>query len=73
MFIDKSFKIIPLVIVSGKPPLFEIITPQPLLEASRLVRPNGSFHLEQTTAMLVFSKFNKTSLCFLKPNRFNFL
>jgi len=60
-FTDKFFNIIPFVIVSGKPPLLEMITPHPLLDASKLVLPNGSFHLEQTTAMLVFSKLNKTS------------
>ena len=52
----------PLLIVSDKPPRSEIITAQPLLEASKLVLPNGSFHLEQTTAIFVFSKFFKTSL-----------
>ena len=39
--------------VSGKPPLFVIITAQPLAEASKLVLPKGSFHLEQTTDILV--------------------
>ena len=57
----------PLVIVSGRPPLFVIITAQPQLEASKLVLPNGSCHLEQTTAILVFFKILITSLCFLKP------
>ena len=63
----------PFVIVSGSPPLLEIITPHPRLDASRLVLPNGSFHLEQTTAILVFSKFDNTSLCFLNPNILRFL
>jgi hypothetical protein len=44
----------PLVIVSGKPPLLLIITAQPFEDASKLVLPNGSSHLEQTTAILVF-------------------
>ena len=61
------------VIVSGNPPLLDIITPHPLLDASRLVLPNGSFHLEHTTAILVFSKLDKTSLCFLNPSIFKFL
>ena len=42
--------------VSGKPPLLEIIA-QPLLLASKLVLPKGSSHREQTTAILVFSKY----------------
>ena len=54
-FIEFNFlKIIPFVIVSGRPPLFDIITAHPRLAASKLVRPNGSSHLEQATAMLVF-------------------
>jgi len=48
------------VIVSGRPPLSDIITAHPLLEASNLVRPNGSFHLEQATAILVFLKIFST-------------
>ena len=59
--------------VSGKPPRSEIIIADPLLEASRLVLPKGSFHLEQTTVILVFSKFFKTSLCVLNPRIFKFL
>ena len=51
---------IPLVIVSGKPPLFEIITAHPLLAASKLVRPKGSSQREQATAILVLLKFFKT-------------
>ena len=58
---------IPLVIVSGNPPLLEIMTAQPLLAASKLVRPNGSSHLEQAIVMLVFLKILITSLCFLNP------
>ena len=49
----RFFKITPLVSVSGNPPLLLIITAQPLAEASRLVLPKGSYHLEQTTAILV--------------------
>ena len=49
----RFLNIIPLVIVSGSPPLLEIITAQPRLDASRLVLPKGSSHLEQTTAMLL--------------------
>ena len=51
---SNSFKITPLVIVSGKPPLLLIMTAQPDDAASRLVLPKGSSHLEQTTAILVF-------------------
>ena len=50
---DESFlSIIPLVIVSGSPPLLLIITAHPFAAASRLDLPNGSSHLEQTTAIL---------------------
>ena len=55
------------VIVSGNPPLFVIITAQPLAEASKLVLPKGSSHLEQATVILVFLNIFITSLCFLKP------
>jgi len=56
------FTIIPSVIVSFKPPLLLITSPQPLLAASKLVLPNGSFHLEQTTEIDAFSRFFKTFL-----------
>ena len=56
----KFLTIIPFVIVSGKPPLFETITAQPRLDASKLVLPKGSSHLEQATAILVFLKMFKT-------------
>ena len=56
-----SFSIFALVTVSGNPPLFVIITAQPLAEASKLVLPNGSSHLEQATAILVCLKIFKTS------------
>jgi hypothetical protein len=48
--------IIPLVIVSGKPPLLVIITAHPQLADSRLVLPKGSSHLEHTTDILDFLK-----------------
>ena len=63
----------PLVIVSGKPPLLVIITAQPLAAASRLVRPNGSSHLEQTTAILDLRNISKTLSCFKNPNLSKFL
>tara|TARA_B100000787_G_scaffold77588_1_gene57020 strand:+ start:189 stop:380 length:192 start_codon:yes stop_codon:yes gene_type:complete len=55
--------IIPSVIVSFRPPLSEIITAHPLLDASKLVRPKGSSHLEQATAILVSSRIFKIFLC----------
>ena len=61
------------VTVSGNPPLLLIITAHPLLDASKLVLPNGSSHLEHTTVMLDFLKLFKTILCFLKPNISRFL
>ena len=54
----------PSVIVSFKPPLFDIITAHPLLDASKLVRPKGSSHLEQATAILVFSRILKLYYAF---------
>ena len=51
---ESLFKIFPFVIVSGNPPLLLIITAHPFDEASKLVLPKGSSHLEQTTAILVF-------------------
>ena len=50
------FKIIAALVVSGRPPLLLIITADPLLAASKLVLPKGSFHLEQTTEILIFFK-----------------
>jgi len=52
--------------VSGKPPLLDIITAHPLLAASKLVLPKGSSHLEQATAILVLSKLFKTATMALK-------
>ena len=57
-----SLRITPSVIVSLRPPLLLIITPHPRLAASKLILPNGSFHLEQTTDIEVFSRFFKTLL-----------
>ena len=53
--------------VSGNPPLLLIITAEPLLAASRLVRPNGSSHLEDTTEILTFFKKLSINLFVLKP------
>ena len=55
------------VTVSGNPPLLVIITAHPLADASKLVLPNGSSHLEHAIVILVFLKILITSLCFLKP------
>ena len=54
IFFIRDFSIIADDEVSGKPPLLLIITAAPLLEASKLVLPNGSSHLEQTIEILVF-------------------
>jgi len=48
--------------VSGKPPLLVIIGTEPLLQASKLALPSGSFHLEQITDILVLSNFFKINL-----------
>ena len=61
------FKIFASVTVSGNPPLLVIITAHPLAEASKLVLPKGSSHLEHATVMLVFLNILITSLCFLNP------
>ena len=62
------FKIIELSVVSGKPPLLDIIVAQPLEADSRDVLQNGSSHLEGTTAIAdLLKKFN-TLLCLKKPN-----
>jgi len=66
-FTFNFFKIFASVTVSGKPPLFVIITAHPLADASKLVLPKGSSHREQATAIFVFLKMLSTSLCFLKP------
>ena len=55
-------------VVSGNPPLFDIIVAQALEEDSSAVLPKGSSHLDGTTAISdLFKKF-KTSLCLRKPN-----
>jgi len=73
LFAFNFLKIIAFVTVSGNPPLLLIITAHPRLAASKLVLPNGSSHLEQTTVILDFLKLSKTILCFLKPCNFKFL
>jgi len=49
------------------------MTAHPFDEASRLVLPKGSSHLEQTTAILDFLYIFKTSLCLINPNLIKFL
>ena len=66
-FIFRLDMIFASVTVSGKPPLLVIITAHPLADASKLVLPKGSSHLEQATVILVFLKIFNTSSCFLKP------
>ena len=61
-------KILALVTVSGNPPLFVIITAQPLAEASKLVLPKGSSQRDGTTAISDLLRNSKTFLCFRKPN-----
>ena len=61
------FKIIALFEVSGKPPLLLIITAEPLLAASRLVLPNGSSHLDETTEILTYFNFSNIFLCSTYP------
>ena len=68
VFSSNTFKIFALVIVSGKPPFLVIITAHPLAEASKLVRPKGSSHLEHATAILVFLKICRTLSWFKKPS-----
>jgi len=52
--LDSSFNLIATLEVSGNPPRLEIMTAAPLLEASKLVLPNGSSHLEHTIEILLF-------------------
>ena len=55
-------------VVSGNPPLFDIIVAHALEDDSSAVLPKGSSHLDGTTAISdLFKKF-KTSLCLRKPN-----
>ena len=60
-------------VVSGNPPLFDIIVAHALEEASSAVLPKGSSHLDGTTAISDFFKKLKTSLCLRKPNSWWFL
>ena len=53
-FTFNLLRILASVTVSGRPPLFVIITAQPFAEASKLVLPKGSSQREQATAILVF-------------------
>ena len=55
------------VTVSFKPPLSLIITAHPLLEASKLVLPNGSSHLEQAIDIEDISKCLRTMSCCWNP------
>ena len=48
------FKTMQWSVVSGKPPLLEIIVAQALEEASNAVRPKGSSHLDGITAISDF-------------------
>ena len=72
-FIFRLDMIFASVTVSGKPPLLVIITAHPLADASKLVLPKGSSHLEQATVILVFLKIFRTSSCFLNPKIYAFL
>ena len=69
----KLFILIALGAASGNPPLLDIITAQPLLAASRAVLPNGSSHLEHTTAIWDFINHLDTLLCSKKPKISNLL
>ena len=69
----KDLSITALGVVSGRPPLSLIITAHPLLAASKLVLPKGSFHLEQTIEMLILFKSLRINLLSLKPKIFRFL
>ena len=73
MFIVNLLIIIADFDVSGNPPLLVIIGADPLLQASKLARPNGSSHLEHITDILVFSSCFKIKLCSLKPYLIKFL
>ena len=73
LFVFNFFKINADLEVSGKPPFFVIMGTDPLLQASKLALPNGSFHLEQIIDILVFSNFFKINLWSLYPKIFKFL
>ena len=51
-------------VVSGKPPLFDIIVAHALEDDSRAVLPKGSSHLDGTTA--ISDLFNKFKNCFMR-------
>ena len=55
-----SFKITGEFIVSGNPPLLDIITAFPLEPASKEVLPKGSAQLDGTTVMDDLEKYFKT-------------
>ena len=55
-------------VVSGNPPLFDIIVAQPLEDDSKDVRPNGSSHLDGTTAISDLLKKFSTLLWSKKPS-----
>ena len=63
----RSFNLTALVTVSFSPPLLLTITAQPLEDASKLVLPKGSSHLEQVTAILDFSYNFKILSWLIKP------
>ena len=68
---DKFLSFIACGDASGKPPLLEIITAHPQLDASRAVLPKGSLILEQTTAIDDFLNHFITDECFKKPSNLN--
>ena len=53
-------------LVSGNPPLLEVIVAQPHDVASKATLPKGSFHLEGTTAISDLSSILKVFLWFKK-------
>ena len=65
---DKFLSFIACGDASGKPPLLEIITAHPQLDASRAVLPKGSLFLEQTTAIDDLLNHLITNECFLLSN-----
>ena len=50
-FVSNFLSLIALSVVSGRPPVLEIIVAQPREVASNAVLPNGSSHLEGITAI----------------------
>ena len=55
-------------VVSGKPPLLDVIVAHPFEDASNAVLPNGSSHLEGTTAISDLPKKFKTLLWSKNPS-----